>query len=459
MRVDGIPTSRAFERQARKILYREDGRKQLLRGIDKLAETVAVTLGPRGRNVLLDKGEFSAPQIVNDGVTIAKEIELEDQVAEWAEENGWCRKTFLEVVEHGRSLASNRSKSAPVRDDLQEASEPDTRADDLLRRVASRFAWQLAPRHRDPLHGTCMKGPRCEFCHLEHIHPKRKLRRQERPGDRSLYGLQPWISCSRAILIDSTSPSLLVPLTSRRLIAKERERLETMRELLAMLIFQWHLERQVIKFRLEQQLRLVLAVVGRHVRRLRQAQMPTELELCRVMENLWILRGFSLGQLFNSLQHWPQGRQVENTGVQLIRQASAKTNDVAGDGTTTATILAHAMVKSGMKQLVGGANPVQVKLGMEKAASYIVQRIEEIAVPVSDTDMQKIKQVGSISAGGDDEAGQMIADAMEKVGGSGVISLEESQSTDTEVELTEGMNLDKGYLSPYLCLDAANPTR
>ncbi|CAE7818190.1 groL1 [Symbiodinium sp. CCMP2592] len=216
------------EAKARKILYREDGRKNLMRGIEKLAETVAVTLGPRGRNVLLDKGEFSAPQIVNDGVTIAKEIELEDQ--------------------------------------------------------------------------------------------------------------------------------------------------------------------------------------------------------------------------------------VENTGVQLIRQASAKTNDVAGDGTTTATILAHAMVKSGMKQLVGGANPVQIKSGMEKAAAYIVGQIEDMAAPVSDKDMDKIEQVGAISAGGDDEAGKMIADAMAKVGGSGVISLEESQSTTTEVELTEGMNLDKGYLSPYLCLDASNPT-
>ena len=86
--------------------------------------------------------------------------------------------------------------------------------------------------------------------------------------------------------------------------------------------------------------------------------------------------------------------QVENTGVQLIRQASAKTNDVAGDGTTTATILAHAMVRSGMKQLVGGANPVQIKLGMEKAAGYVVEKISEIAVAVSDSDMKKIEQEG-----------------------------------------------------------------
>lgn len=149
--------------------------------------------------------------------------------------------------------------------------------------------------------------------------------------------------------------------------------------------------------------------------------------------------------------------QVENTGVQLIRQAAAKTNDVAGDGTTTATILAHAMVRSGMKQLVGGANPVQLKTGMEKAAGFVVSEIQKHAASVGEKDIEKIRQVGSISAGGDLEAGQMIADAMAKVGGSGVISLEESQSTDTEVELTEGLTIEKGYVSPYLCLDASNP--
>mmetsp|Transcript_29036 Transcript_29036/g.90510 ORF Transcript_29036/g.90510 Transcript_29036/m.90510 type:complete len:604 (+) Transcript_29036:95-1906(+) len=145
---------------------------------------------------------------------------------------------------------------------------------------------------------------------------------------------------------------------------------------------------------------------------------------------------------------------AENTGVMLIRQAAAKTNDVAGDGTTTATILAQAMVKSGLRQLVGGANPVQIRSGMEKATQYVVGEIKKHSVEVSDQDEEKIRQVAAISAGGDEEAGQMIADAMMKVGGSGVISLEESQSTITEVELTEGMNLDKGFVSPYLVLDS-----
>jgi len=213
--------------KSRRILFSEGGRKALLRGIDKLADTVAVTLGPRGRNVLLDRGEYAAPQIVNDGVTIAKAIELEDH--------------------------------------------------------------------------------------------------------------------------------------------------------------------------------------------------------------------------------------VENTGVMLIRQAASKTNDVAGDGTTTATILAQSMVKAGQKQLVGGANPVQLKAGMERATAFAVEQLRSRSTKVGATDLEQIRQVAAISAGGDAEAGQMIADAMARVGGNGVISLEESQSTDTEVELTEGMTLEKGFVSPYLCLDSQNP--
>lgn len=227
-RASGAAASRLARRaEAKQLLYGDDARKAVLRGIDKLADTVAVTLGPRGRNVLLDKGDWVAPLIINDGVTIAKEIELEDP--------------------------------------------------------------------------------------------------------------------------------------------------------------------------------------------------------------------------------------VENTGAQLIRQAAAKTNDVAGDGTTTATILAQAMVNAGQKQLVGGANPVQLKTGMEKAAAFVVQRIAFRSTAVGEKDLEQIRQVAAISAGGDAEAGQMIADAMGKVGGSGVISLEESQSMVTEVELTEGMTLDKGFLSPYFGISAQHP--
>ena len=138
---------------------------------------------------------------------------------------------------------------------------------------------------------------------------------------------------------------------------------------------------------------------------------------------------------------------IENTGVSLIRQAAAKTNDVAGDGTTTATVLAYAMVKEGLKNVAAGANPISIKLGMEKATQYLVTQINEFAQPVED--IQSIQQVAAISAGNDNIIGSLIADALSKVGKEGVISLEEGKGTSTELEITEGMKLEKGFISPY----------
>ena len=142
---------------------------------------------------------------------------------------------------------------------------------------------------------------------------------------------------------------------------------------------------------------------------------------------------------------------IENTGVSLIRQAASKTNDVAGDGTTTATVLAHAIVKEGLRNVAAGANPITLKRGIDKATEYLVGKIAEHAKPVEDN--SAIAQVGAISAGNDAEVGDMIAQAMEKVGKEGVISLEEGKSMTTELEITEGMRFDKGYTSPYFVTD------
>ena len=142
---------------------------------------------------------------------------------------------------------------------------------------------------------------------------------------------------------------------------------------------------------------------------------------------------------------------VENTGVSLIRQAASKTNDAAGDGTTTATVLAHAMVKEGLRNVAAGANAIALKRGIDKATNFLVDKIAEHARSVEDS--KAIAQVGSISAGNDEEVGQMIADAMDKVGKEGVISLEEGKSMTTELEITEGMRFDKGYISPYFATD------
>ncbi|MEM6432555.1 MAG: chaperonin GroEL [Cyanobacteria bacterium P01_D01_bin.115] len=142
---------------------------------------------------------------------------------------------------------------------------------------------------------------------------------------------------------------------------------------------------------------------------------------------------------------------VENTGVSLIRQAASKTNDAAGDGTTTATVLAHAMVKEGLRNVAAGANAISLKRGVDKATAYLVEEIASQARPVEDS--SAISQVGTISAGNDEEVGTMIAEAMDKVGREGVISLEEGKSMTTELEVTEGMRFDKGYISPYFATD------
>jgi chaperonin GroEL len=142
---------------------------------------------------------------------------------------------------------------------------------------------------------------------------------------------------------------------------------------------------------------------------------------------------------------------VENIAVALLRQAAAKTNDVAGDGTTTAVVLAHAIVKEGLRNVAAGANPMALRRGIDRATHFMVEKIAEHARPVSGS--KAIAQVGAIAAGNDEEVGQMIASAMERVGQEGVISLEEGKSMATELEVTEGMRFDKGYISPYFATD------
>jgi chaperonin GroEL len=144
--------------------------------------------------------------------------------------------------------------------------------------------------------------------------------------------------------------------------------------------------------------------------------------------------------------------RFENLGAQLIREVASKTNDKAGDGTTTATILAQAIVTEGMKSVAAGMNPMDLKRGVEKAVIAVVAEIKATSRKV--TTNQEIAQVGAISANGDKEIGDMIAKAMEKVGNEGVITVEEAKSLETELDVVEGMQFDRGYLSPYFITNA-----
>ncbi|PIU64403.1 MAG: chaperonin GroEL [Armatimonadetes bacterium CG07_land_8_20_14_0_80_40_9] len=141
----------------------------------------------------------------------------------------------------------------------------------------------------------------------------------------------------------------------------------------------------------------------------------------------------------------------ENMGAQLVKEVASKTNDVAGDGTTTATVLAQAIIHEGLKNVAAGSNPMILKKGIEEAVDLAVEEIKKLSIPVEKK--EAISNVASISANNDKMIGDMIAEAMEKVGKDGVITVEESQGTDTTLELVEGMQFDKGYISPYMVTD------
>ena len=144
--------------------------------------------------------------------------------------------------------------------------------------------------------------------------------------------------------------------------------------------------------------------------------------------------------------------KFENMGAQMIREVASKTNDKAGDGTTTATVLAQAIVQEGLKSVAAGMNPMDLKRGIDKAVTVVVSNIKDSSKKVSSNN--EIAQVGSISANGDSEIGDMIAKAMDKVGNEGVITVEEAKTAETELEVVEGMQFDRGYLSPYFITNA-----
>jgi chaperonin GroEL len=142
---------------------------------------------------------------------------------------------------------------------------------------------------------------------------------------------------------------------------------------------------------------------------------------------------------------------TENMGAQMVREVASRTSDVAGDGTTTATVLAQAIFREGVKTVAAGANPMALKRGIDKAVERATQEIKKMSKPVSG-DM--IAQVGTISANGDESIGELIAEAMAKVGKDGVIAVEDSKTMETALEVVEGMQFDRGYLSPYFVTNA-----
>ena len=144
---------------------------------------------------------------------------------------------------------------------------------------------------------------------------------------------------------------------------------------------------------------------------------------------------------------------VENMGAQMVKEVASKTADVAGDGTTTATVLAQSIITTGLKNVTAGANPMDLKRGIEKAVALVVADLKKQSVEVGDS-IEKIQQIATVSANNDQTIGKLLAEAMEKVSKEGVITIEEAKGIETTVKVVEGMQFDRGYISPYFVTDA-----
>ena len=143
--------------------------------------------------------------------------------------------------------------------------------------------------------------------------------------------------------------------------------------------------------------------------------------------------------------------KFENMGAQMVREVASKTSDVAGDGTTTATVLAQAIYREGSKMVAAGHNPMEIKRGIDAAVQFVIEKLEKVSKATKDP--KEIAQVGTISANGDTAIGTILAEAMEKVGKEGVITVEEAKGLETTLDVVEGMQFDRGYLSPYFVTD------
>ena len=323
---------------AKEIKYGAEARTALEAGVNKLADTVRVTLGPKGRNVVLDK-PYGAPLITNDGVTIAKEIELEDGFENMG------AQLIKEVASKTNDVAGDGTTTATV---LAQA--------------------------------MVHEGMRNLAAGANPIILRKGMKKATDTAVEAIKNMSQTISGKKQIAnVASISAS---DETVGQLVADAMEKVSN--------------------------------------------------------DGVTIAKEIELEDGF------------ENMGAQLIKEVASKTNDVAGDGTTTATVLAQAMVHEGMKNLAAGANPIILRKGMKKATDTAVDAIKEMSQKISGK--AQIANVASISAS-DEEVGQLVADAMEKVSNDGVITVEESKTMHTELDLVEGMQFDRGYVSAYMSTD------
>ena len=354
---------------AKEVKFGTDARDRMLKGVNVLADAVKVTLGPKGRNVVIDKS-FGAPRITKDGVSVAKDIELADKFENMG------AQMVKEVASRTNDEAGDGTTTATV---LAQA---------IIKEGLKSVAAGLNP--MDLKRGIDMATSKVVAAVKAAARPVKDSDEVAQVGT---------ISANGEAEIGRQIADAMQKVGNEGVITVEENKgLETTTD---------------------------------------------------VVEGMQFDRGYlspyfvtNADKMIAELED-----KFENMGAQLVREVASRTNDEAGDGTTTATVLAQAIVREGLKAVAAGMNPMDLKRGIDMAVEKVVEAIKSAARDVTGTD--EIAQVGTISANGEKEIGRQIAEAMQKVGNDGVITVEENKGLATETDVVEGMQFDRGYLSPY----------
>ena len=435
---------------AKDIKYNMDARDLLKKGVDQLANAVKVTLGPKGRNVVIEK-KFGAPQITKDGVTVAKEVELENKFENTGAQlvksvasktgddagDGTTTATILTqaiVTEGLKNVTAganpmdlkrgiDKAVAAVVAFIKEHAEQVDDNYD-KIEQVATVSA------NNDAEIGKLLADA------MRKVSKDGVITIEESKSRDTNIGVVEGMQFDRGYLSGyfMTDADKMECVMDNPYILLYDKKISNLKEFLPILQPAAESGRPLL-------------VIAEDV----DSEALTTLVVNRLRGGLKICAVKAPG--FGDRRKAMLEDKFENTGAQLVKSVASKTGDDAGDGTTTATILTQAIVTEGLKNVTAGANPMDLKRGIDKAVAAVVAFIKEHAEQVDDN-YDKIEQVATVSANNDAEIGKLLADAMRKVSKDGVITIEESKSRDTNIGVVEGMQFDRGYLSGYFMTDA-----
>ncbi len=436
---------------AKVIAYGEEARKSLQAGIDKLADTVKITMGPKGRNVVLDK-KFGAPLITNDGVTIAKEIELPDafenmgaqlvkEVATKTNDaagDGTTTATLLAqaLVREGMKNVAAGANPMVLRKGIQKAVDAAVEAV----KANSKAVTGTADIARV---GTVSSGDETVGALIAEA-----MEKVSKDGVITIEESKTAETYSEVVEGMQFDRGYITPY-----MVTDTEKMEAVMDDAYILIT----DKKISS--IQELLPLQVIAYGEEARKSLQAGIDKLADTVKITmgpkgRNVVLDKKFGAPLITNDgvtiAKEIELPDAFENMGAQLVKEVATKTNDAAGDGTTTATLLAQALVREGMKNVAAGANPMVLRKGIQKAVDAAVEAVKANSKAVTGT--ADIARVGTVSSG-DETVGALIAEAMEKVSKDGVITIEESKTAETYSEVVEGMQFDRGYITPYMVTD------